>query len=165
MQQKVLQEIDSYSRLSLIDRKESMYMSDQNTNNLKNELKEFIKTTQTVMEKAESSKGEFEDNDVSSFADRILNLHRFSSEILSNTEDTNENTIYNARIINDLTNLPIYESDNSKENCSLMNAAAEVKKNNELNKIKMVMKNIMTDPVASEVLLDDLMVIYKELAA
>jgi hypothetical protein len=73
--------------------------------------------------------------------------------------------MYNARIIKDLTEAPIYDSRRGAISCSMLAAADQLIKENEYAKMKSIMGNLISNETASEVLFDDLMVIYKELAA
>jgi len=136
-------------------------MSKEKSNNLSREVKNFIDETQNLMTKNHDA---IEENDLNSFAEKIWSLNHFSNELLSES-NLDESVSYNARIIKDLTESPIYPDEDQKEACSLLSAADHLKKEKQFKKLKSIMCNLISDQMASEVLLDDLMVIYKELCA
>jgi hypothetical protein len=136
-------------------------MSQENSKYLKREIKDFINAAQGIMSKTD---GNFENDDLSSFAEKIWSLNHFSNQLLKE-KDLDESLTYNAHLIKNLTESPIRADDSKSETCSLITAADQLKKHNEFSKIKSIMSNLISDQMASEVLLDDLMVIYKELAA
>ena len=137
-------------------------MSDENSNFLRNELKEFIHATKLLIE-SKASEMDHEEQALTSFAERVWNLHHFSLQLLSE-QNCDEEKKYNARIIKDLTEAPLYHGS-EKDTCSLVSAADSVKNKNEFTAIKTIMANFIKDQIAAEVLLDNLSVIYKELAA
>lgn len=138
-------------------------MSDDHSKYLRNELKEFIKSTKGIMDDKDSEMDQ-EEKALTHFAERVWNLHHFSLELL-NEKNTHEDIKYNARIIKDLTEATIYHGPTSKDSCSLVSAADSLKKNKEFTAIRNIMSNFIKDQIATEVLLDNLSVIYKELAA
>jgi hypothetical protein len=138
-------------------------MSDDNSNFLRNELKEFINTTKVMID-AKDSGVEHKEQALTDFAERVWNLNHFSLQLL-NEKNAHEDNHYNARIIKDLTEAIIYHGPTSKDSCSLMSAASSLKNDKEFSAIKNIMANFIKDQIAAEVLLDDLSVIYKELAA
>ena len=139
-------------------------MSDENSNYLCREIKEFIDAMHGMMEKAKGDESQVDEDSLQSFADKIWNLNHFSTQLL-NSSDVDESITYNARIIKDLTESPIYINAQSNETCSLVHAADHLKREQEFSKIKTIISNLIKDQIASEVLVDDLMLIYKELAA
>ncbi|MCH9621295.1 MAG: hypothetical protein S4CHLAM20_07140 [Chlamydiia bacterium] len=136
-------------------------MSKEQSGYLCRELKNFINETQNIIGK---SKETLEDKDLASFAEKVWSLNHFSNQLLSD-KSLDESISYNARIIKDMTETPLYPDDSNNESCSLVGAADYFKKKHEFSKIKSIMSNLINDQLATEVLLDDLMVIYKELAA
>ena len=136
-------------------------MSEENSKYLKREIKNFINAAQGIMSKTD---GNIENDDLSSFAEKIWSLHHFSIQLLEE-KNLDESLTYNARIIKDLTESQICTDDSKSNTCSLISAADNLKNQNEFSSIKSIMSNLISDQMASEVLLDDLMVIYKELAA
>lgn len=139
-------------------------MSNEHAKYLQREIKEFINSTHTLINKAHAGEGFVNNAELSRFAEKIWDLHHFSQELLQN-ENLDESVMYNARIVQDLTETPIYASSSDKESCSLVSAADQVKHDGEFTPIKSIMNNLIKDDISSEVLFDDLMVIYKELAA
>ena len=139
-------------------------MSDEKTTNLRREIKDFINTTHFLIHKIQSDNSEVLEKDLTCFAEKIWQLNHFSIELL-NSKNLDESLLYNARILKDLTESPIYHTPESKQGCSLVNAADYLIKEKEFSKIKTIMGNLISNESASEVLFDDLMVIYKELAA
>lgn len=136
-------------------------MSKEKSHNLRREVKNFIDETHSLMSKSDSDLSEEEFHN---FADKIWSLNHYSNELLKE-QDNDESIMYNARIIKDLTESPVYKSHTMNETCSLVSAADRLKKEKHLDSIRTIMMNLIRDQMASEVLLDDLMVIYKELAA
>ena len=139
-------------------------MSDERANNLRREIKDFINTTHSLIDKVQIHNNEVQEKELTSFAEKIWQLNYFSIELL-HSQDLDESVVYNARIIKDLTESPIYHTPESKEGCSLVSAADYLIKEKEYSKIKAIMGNLISNESASEVLFDNLMVIYKELAA
>ncbi|MCH9617025.1 MAG: hypothetical protein SP4CHLAM5_06510 [Chlamydiia bacterium] len=138
-------------------------MADDNSNFLRDELKEFINTTKVMIDSKHSAADE-EEQALTNFAERVWNLNHFSLQLL-NEKNAPEDAHYNARIIKDLTEATIYHGPTASDSCSLMTAADRLKKDKEFTAIKNIMSNFIKDQIAAEVLLDNLSVIYKELAA
>ncbi len=139
-------------------------MSDKNSNHLCKEIIEFINAMHGVMEISKVDRNDLDEESLHLFADRIWKLNHFSTQLLK-TSDIEDAVMYNARIIKDLTESPIYLNEGSKETCSLVHAADRLKRDREFSKIEMIIANLAKDELASEVLVDNLMLIYRELAA
>lgn len=139
-------------------------MSDEKAANLRREIKEFINATHFLIDKVQIHNNEVQEKELTTFAEKIWHLNHFSIELL-NSQDLDESVLYNARIVKDLTETPIYASAEAKDGCSLVSAADYLIKEKQSSKIKTIMGNLISNDSASEVLFDNLMVIYKELAA
>jgi len=139
-------------------------ISEENADYLRREIKEFINVTHYLIDKVQRHNNEVQEKELNSFAEKIYQLNHFSTLLLQ-APGVDESVLYNARIIKDLTETPLYDNTGSKDGCSLLKAADHLIKENECSKIKSIMGNLISNETASEVLFDDLMVIYKELAA
>ena len=141
-----------------------MIMSLEHIKYLQREVKDFINLTHSLIDKAEIGEEFVNNAEFVKFAEKIWSLHHFSKELLLKS-NFDESTMYNARIIQDLTETPIYSSGIEKNSCSLIRAADRLKLEGDATPIKSIMHNLIEDSLSSEVLFDDLMVIYKDLAA
>ena len=139
-------------------------MSDKNSNYLCKEIIEFINAMHSVVEISKVDSNDLDEESLHSFADKIWKLNHFSTQLLKSS-DIDDAITYNARIIKDLTESPIYLKEGSKETCSLVDAADRLKRDREFSKVQMIISNLAKDDIASEVLVDNLMLIYRELAA
>jgi len=139
-------------------------MSDKNSNYLCREIIEFINAMHSVMETSKVDRNDLDEDSLHSFADTIWKLNHFSTQLLQSS-DISDAVSYNARIIKDLTESPIYLKPGSKETCSLVHAADRLKRDREFSRIQLIIENLANDDLASEVLVDNLMLIYRELAA
>ncbi len=139
-------------------------MSDEHVKYLQREIKSFINLTNSLIDKAQIGEEFVNNTEFLKFAEKIWDLHHFSKELLQK-EHLDESVLYNARIIKNLIETPLYASSTNKESCSLIIAADRLKYDGSITSIKSIMHNLIKDSISSEVLLDDLMVIYKDLAA
>ena len=139
-------------------------MLEENTQFLCREIKEFIHIANHLIDKVQRHNDEVQIKELSSFAKKIQQLNHFATELLK-TPNTDESVIYNARMIKDITESPLYDARKGKIGFSMLAAADQLLKENESSTIKYIMGNLISNEMASEVLFDDLMVIYKELAA
>ena len=129
---------------------------------LRKELKAFIHATKSLID-SKAIEEDSADQALSAFAEKVHTIHHFSEELLGDSS-ADEEKRYNARILKDLTESPIYNGSN-KNSCSLVSAADELKNNQEFSGLKSILSGFIKDQIAAEVLLDNLSVIYKELAA
>ena len=139
-------------------------MADEQSKDLRKEIKTFINTTNFLIEKIQIENKNLEEQELLPFAETIHKLNHFSIKML-NSKNPQETYTENANIIKNLTESSISLDDTSSESCSLIGAADLLKNEHQASKIRTIIKNLALDQKSSEVLFDDLMVIYKELAA
>ena len=139
-------------------------MSDENVKYLQREIKSFINLTNSLMNKADIGEEFVNHTEFLKLAQKIWDLHHFSKELVQK-KNIEESVLYNARIIQDLVETPIYSANRDKNSCSLIRAADQLKNEGQVTPLKSIMHNLIQDSIASEVLFDDLMAIYKDLAA
>lgn len=139
-------------------------MASEDTKHLSLELKEFINLTHSLILNEKADNQPYENQHLNSYAEKIWNIHHFTSEILKNQKES-ESTNYNLTILKNITETQIYSNTNSKESTTLISAADDFKYQHNDHKMELIFNNFVKDPKASEVFLENLMVIYKELAA
>ncbi|MCH9811938.1 hypothetical protein K0U07_04140 [bacterium] len=129
---------------------------------LRKELKAFIHATKGLID-SKALEEDTADQALVAFAEKVHTIHHFSEEVLED-KSADEEKRYNARILKDLTESPIYNGP-SKNTCSLVSAADKLRHDQEFSGLKSIISGFIKDQISAEVLIDNLSVIYKELAA
>ena len=131
--------------------------------NLKKVIDSFLHESTRIVKTVENEPERLQARDIEVLAEKIWDLRHFAQELIGQFPD--ESTWYNASIIKDLIDEPIYINPEGKSRISLIRAADLTKKSHNDKALRNLLRSWTVEKAARDVLFTNLVEISKELSA